>query len=161
MNQKLIMAKVHKCIYILLPPINDRKAFMQELWTEIALPVLSVSFAHFYHCMRLIFLIILLCITPYSKNCRLCTFATEPTIFKSFWWPLLWPNYLFLEHIRDLGNLDEFDPALVVARLQNSLVQRARCAVEHGLRTRHQQDWTSAGQFKYANLCSLLVKSSA
>ena len=42
--------------------------------------MLSVSFAHFYHWMRLIFLIIFICITPYSKNCSLCTFATEPTI---------------------------------------------------------------------------------
>ena len=31
MNQKILVAKVHKCIYVLLPPMNDRKAFMQEL----------------------------------------------------------------------------------------------------------------------------------
>ena len=31
MNQKILVAKVDKCIYALLPPMHDKKAFMQEL----------------------------------------------------------------------------------------------------------------------------------
>ena len=77
MSQKILVQK-YTNVYVLLPPINDRKAFMQELWTEIALPVLSVPFAHFYiiGCAS-IFLITLMCITPYRQNCPLCTFSTE------------------------------------------------------------------------------------